>query len=76
MAHIEKIIRACTKSFSLNASAEITLEANPGTVDLDKLRAFRSLGINRLSLGVQSFDNDVLGWMHRTHDAAQAASAE
>lgn len=72
VAHIEKIIRACTESFSLNARAEITLEANPGTVDLDKLRAFRSLGINRLSLGVQSFDNATVRRLNRGHTVQDA----
>jgi oxygen-independent coproporphyrinogen-3 oxidase len=72
MAHIEKILRACTESFSLNAKAEITLEANPGTVDSDKLRAFRSLGINRLSLGVQSFDDATVRRLNRGHTVQDA----
>lgn len=72
VAQIEKILRACTESFSLNANAEITLEANPGTVDLDKLRAFRSLGINRLSLGVQSFDDATVRRLNRGHTVQDA----
>jgi oxygen-independent coproporphyrinogen-3 oxidase len=50
-------------------SAEVTLEANPEDVDLDTVRTWREAGINRLSLGSQSFDDRALEWMHRTHDA-------
>jgi oxygen-independent coproporphyrinogen-3 oxidase len=53
----------------LAPGAEITLEANPDDVTPVAARAWRAAGVNRLSLGVQSFDDRVLGWMHRTHDA-------
>lgn len=55
--------------------AEITLEANPEDVTRDRVIAWRSAGINRVSLGVQSFHPGVLAWMHRTHDAEQAVRA-
>ena len=55
--------------------AEITLEANPEDVTPETVRAWRSAGINRLSLGVQSFDERTLAWMHRTHDADAAHRA-
>ncbi len=55
--------------------AEITLEANPEDVTRDRVTAWRSAGVNRVSLGVQSFDPGVLAWMHRTHDAGQAVRA-
>ncbi|HXF94627.1 MAG TPA: radical SAM family heme chaperone HemW [Gemmatimonadales bacterium] len=55
--------------------AEITLEANPEDVTPDSARAWRAAGINRVSLGAQSFDDRVLRWMHRSHDAARIAEA-
>lgn len=55
--------------------AEITLEANPEDVTRDRVLTWRSAGVNRISLGVQSFDPGVLAWMHRTHDADQAVRA-
>lgn len=71
-AHIERILRACESSFLLIPNPEITLEANPGTVDEDKLSALRSLGVNRLSLGVQSFDDAVLRRLNRGHTVEDA----
>ena len=55
--------------------AEITLEANPEDISPENVRAWQASGINRLSIGVQSFDNTVLSWMHRIHDAARALEA-
>jgi oxygen-independent coproporphyrinogen-3 oxidase len=55
--------------------AEVTLEANPDDVTRAGLRAWRAAGVNRISLGVQSFDDRVLRWMHRVHDAARAREA-
>jgi oxygen-independent coproporphyrinogen-3 oxidase len=57
------------------ADAELTIEANPEDVSPDNVRAWRGAGINRVSLGAQSFDDDVLSWMHRTHDSAAIARA-
>jgi len=54
---------------------EITLEANPEDVTPDHARAWRAAGINRVSLGAQSFDDHVLTWMHRSHDAARIGAA-
>ena len=71
-AHIEKILRACSEAFTLARNPEITLEANPGTVDADKLRALYALGVNRLSLGVQAFDDAVLRRLNRGHTVADA----
>lgn len=71
-AHIEKIMRACASTFAIASDAEITLEANPGTVDAEKLSALRGLGINRLSLGVQSFDDAVLRRLNRGHTVSDA----
>ena len=60
---------------TLREDAEVTLEANPEDVSPASVRAWRAAGINRVSLGVQSFDDAVLSWMHRTHDAEQARHA-
>lgn len=57
------------RRFPRAAGAEITAEANPDDVHDASARAWRAAGINRLSLGSQSFDERVLSWMHRTHDA-------
>jgi oxygen-independent coproporphyrinogen-3 oxidase len=54
---------------------EVTLEANPEDVTLDHAIAWRRAGINRVSLGAQSFDNRVLQWMHRSHDATRIGDA-
>lgn len=55
--------------------AEITLEANPEDISEESVRAWQASGINRLSIGVQSFDDTVLTWMHRVHDSARALQA-
>jgi putative oxygen-independent coproporphyrinogen III oxidase len=59
----------------LAPGAEVTLEANPEDVTLATARAWSAAGVNRISLGVQSFEPAVLTWMHRTHDAAQVPRA-
>lgn len=56
-------------------AVEVTLEANPENVTRDLAVAWRAAGVNRISLGAQSFDDRVLQWMHRTHDAAQIGRA-
>jgi oxygen-independent coproporphyrinogen-3 oxidase len=71
-AHIEKIMQACRRAFAVAPDAEITLEANPGTVDAEKLAALLALGINRLSLGVQSFQDAVLRRLNRGHTVSDA----
>ena len=70
-----EIFAALGAAFALRDDAEITLEANPGTVDEAYLRGLRSLGVNRLSLGVQSFADDELLLLDRIHDAATAEDA-
>ena len=59
----------------LAADAEVTMEANPEDVSKEAASAWVRAGVNRLSLGVQSFAPAALAWMHRTHDSAQAAAA-
>lgn len=55
--------------------AEVTMEANPEDVTAESAAAWVAAGINRISIGIQSFSPETLAWMHRTHDSAQAASA-
>lgn len=75
-AAIAALIRALAPSIRNPQSAlEITLEANPEDVTPDNARAWHAAGINRVSLGAQSFDDTVLKWMHRAHDAAQTTQA-
>ena len=73
IAHIERIMAALRDSFHLDPDAEVSLEANPGTVDLDYLRGLLAAGVNRLSFGVQSFHDDELAALDRIHSAADAA---
>jgi oxygen-independent coproporphyrinogen-3 oxidase len=72
---VEQIIAAARKYYALSPAAEITLECNPGTLTREKLTAFRAVGVNRLSLGVQSFDDDFLERLGRAHTAGQALAA-
>jgi oxygen-independent coproporphyrinogen-3 oxidase len=65
---VERLLDAVERSFDLQPEAEITLEANPGTLSLEHLRLLRSLGINRLSLGVQSAHPGELRLLERGHD--------
>ena len=66
------ILEKLAGSFSIKPDAEITVETNPGTVDRRKLEEFRLLGINRLSVGVQSFHDDDLRFLTRIHSSDQA----
>jgi oxygen-independent coproporphyrinogen-3 oxidase len=72
---IERIIAAVRARMPLASDAEITLEANPGTFEAEKFRAFRAAGINRLSIGIQSFNPRHLKALGRIHDDAQARAA-
>ncbi len=74
-AAIEHLLAGIRARIALSSNAEITLEANPGTLDNSRLAEFRAAGINRLSLGIQSFDNACLQRLGRIHDAAQARAA-
>lgn len=74
-AEVSRIIETCTGAFSMTPGAEITLETNPETVDRDRLAAFREAGVNRISFGVQSFQDAELKRLGRIHDAARARAA-
>ena len=71
-SELEKIFEAIQKVFSWDDTCEVTLEVNPDTLDLDKARAFRSLGINRISMGLQALDEDALRLLGREHNIEQA----
>src|SRR5436309_688916 len=58
-----------------HAEREVTIEANPEDVTVDSARSWKAAGINRVSIGAQSFDDTVLKWMHRLHDAARIGAA-
>ena len=68
---LEKIISALDKKFDLSNINEFTIEANPGEAPKERLRDFLSLGINRLSIGVQSLHPHLLSFLTRIHDARQ-----
>jgi oxygen-independent coproporphyrinogen-3 oxidase len=72
---IERLLGDVRARLSLEPGAEITLEANPGTFERERFRAFRAAGVTRLSIGVQSFDDEMLRRLGRVHDAAQARAA-
>lgn len=68
----EQIVNTIRTNFDLGNDAEITLESNPGTLDSKKLHAFKDAGVNRLSIGVQSLDNEKLQFLGRKHDVHDA----
>ncbi|MFH0801150.1 MAG: radical SAM family heme chaperone HemW [bacterium] len=75
---VGRILEETAKYFSLSGDCEITLEANPGTVNFENLKGFRAAGINRLSLGAQSFSDEellLLGRLHLRRDILEATEA-
>ncbi|MBL0426601.1 radical SAM family heme chaperone HemW [Ramlibacter alkalitolerans] len=72
---IARLISEVRARLNLVADCEITLEANPGTFEKDRFKAFRAAGVTRLSVGVQSFDDDKLRALGRVHDSRQAVAA-
>ena len=74
-AALKRLIDRLTADRPLAPGAEVTIEANPEDVTAEAARAWRAAGINRVSLGVQSFDPAVLTWMHRTHTVEQVPRA-
>jgi oxygen-independent coproporphyrinogen-3 oxidase len=74
-AEVARLLRACRESYALAPDAEITLETNPETATPARLAAFRESGVNRLSFGVQSFDDDELKRLGRIHSASRAVEA-
>lgn len=74
-ATVDALLAAVRARMNLQAEAEITLEANPGTVEADRFRGYRDAGVNRLSLGIQSFDDESLKALGRIHDGNEARRA-
>ena len=72
---IKRILEAARSAFQLQADAEITAEANPDDLDQETCGSLLEQGVNRLSIGVQSLDNGLLGMLGRRHDARQAIDA-
>jgi oxygen-independent coproporphyrinogen-3 oxidase len=72
---IDRLLGDLRARLQLEPDCEITLEANPGTFEKDRFRAFRQAGVTRLSVGVQSFDDAHLKALGRVHDSAQAIAA-
>jgi oxygen-independent coproporphyrinogen-3 oxidase len=72
---IDALLSGVRARLPLEPGSEITLEANPGTVEAARFKGFREAGVNRISLGVQSFDDRMLQALGRIHDAAQARRA-
>lgn len=72
---VERIIQALDSSFGIDSNAEITFEADPGTFDFSYLKQLTSIGVNRLSMGVQSFNNEALRKAGRAHDMSDFSKA-
>ena len=72
---LDRLLAAIRARLPLEPDAEVTLEANPGTAEQGKFRGFRDAGVNRLSLGIQSFDDDKLRALGRVHGADEARRA-
>ena len=72
---IDELLAGVRARIGVNPEAEITLEANPGTAEAGRFRGYRDAGVNRLSLGVQSFDDAKLAALGRIHSADEARRA-
>ncbi len=75
ITEVSQIVDAIHTSLQISPSAEITFEANPDDINKNYINQLKSLGINRISLGVQTFDDDRLHFLHRRHTAKDAAKA-
>jgi oxygen-independent coproporphyrinogen-3 oxidase len=69
---IDELLQTLQAHFKIAPDAEITLEANPDDINMGVLKSWKAAGINRLSIGIQSFFEEELRWMNRAHNAAQA----
>lgn len=73
-AEIEEFITTIDRNFNLKSDAEITLEANPDDLNAARIKSLAQGPVNRLSVGIQSFEDDQLSWMNRAHSAAEATT--
>lgn len=74
-SELEKIFSTLSKNFNWKPDAEITFECNPDDLSKEKLLELKTFGVNRLSIGLQSFDDAELKWMNRLHSAAQSEAS-
>jgi oxygen-independent coproporphyrinogen-3 oxidase len=72
---IDNIIKTAHQCFNILSNAEITLEVNPGTVTLERLKGYRQAGVNRINMGIQSFNSANLDFLKRIHSAREAQMA-
>lgn len=72
LKYFEKIVKTVYDKFRLNTNLEFTVEVNPGTVDSEKIKFYKEIGVNRVSVGVQSFDEKDLRFLSRIHDKKKA----
>ena len=72
---VANVLEVCRAQFTLRETVEVTVEMNPGDLDRERVAGYLSAGVNRFSMGVQSFDDDLLRLLGRRHSAAEAARA-
>ncbi|MFZ9588742.1 MAG: radical SAM family heme chaperone HemW [Chitinophagaceae bacterium] len=72
---IESLLAEIGRNFTINPKTEITLEANPDDISIEKPKSWKDIGINRFSIGIQSFEDNNLQWMNRAHNAIQSITA-
>jgi oxygen-independent coproporphyrinogen III oxidase len=72
---IDEVLKAANSNFNIDQPAEMTMEVNPGDVSLEYFQLLRKLGINRLNIGIQSFDDSILKFLGRRHTAHESSSA-
>ncbi len=70
--HLKSIFNTLKRYYKISSDAEITFEANPDDITPSKLKMLYDNGINRLSVGIQSFDEEILKWMNRAHNSVEA----
>ena len=68
---LDRLLNSARTQLNLGSDIEVTIEANPGAIEAEKFREYRALGINRLSLGIQSFDNQSLTSLGRIHNSSE-----
>ncbi len=72
IAELEQIFETIHVSFDVATEVEVTFECNPDDLSLDFLKELKSVGVNRLSIGLQSFNDEILTWMNRSHNSQQS----
>ena len=75
MQQLDEIFIAINKYYKIDPHAEITMEVNPGDISLEYFQSLRTLGINRLNIGIQSFDDKILKFLGRRHSVKEAIAA-